>query len=340
MACAKIAWLSWREGTPMAEVMPFIREAREIAGDGDALILRLLLFIEGRMLQSNGASVDRYAELVSEALATMVASATAGSKMLLNTALCQAYGWGGIFSKALAASEAALAGAEEVDPVDQQFIGYSLRQWILVLRGRLRARLSRLDEARACLREVTQAPERQVDPVLMQIAHYGLTEVACIARDAQAAVHHAAVVAQIAKRQESAYLTAFANACAGMVHQLQDEFADARTRFTEALQLVRKHNVAKEFETELLACLAECNYALGDNHAARSACVEAVVLCHQRNNRHQHVRVLAIAGAISRAEGDSEHADALFAQARGLVRDSKAGGLAFRVAVLPDLVFE
>ncbi|MEJ6020976.1 ATP-binding protein [Ramlibacter sp. PS4R-6] len=340
LACAKIAWLSWREGTPMAEVMPFIREAREIAGDGDARILRLLLFLEGRMLQANGASVDRYAELVSEALAMMDPQASAGSKMLLHTALCQAYGWGGVFSKALAASEAALAGADEVDPIDQQFIGYSLRQWILVLRGRLLARLSRLDEARGCLREVTDTPASQVDPVLMQIAHYGLTEVACMARDAEAAEHHAAVVAQIAKRQENAYLNAFANACRAMVHQLQEEFEPARAKFREALALVRTHNVAKEFETELLACLAECSYALGDLAIARAHSVEAISLCHERNNRHQHVRALAIASAIARGEGDAGQADALHAQARRLVRDSEAGGLAFRVAVLPELVFD
>jgi adenylate cyclase len=340
LACAKIAWLSWREGTPMAEVMPFIREARDIAGDGDARILRLLLFLEGRMLQANGASVDRYAELVSKALATMDASASPGSKMLLHTALCQAYGWGGVFSKALAASESALAGADDVDRIDEQFIGYSLRHWILVLRGRLLARLSRLDEARDCLREVTQTPERQVDPVLMQIAHYGLTEVACMAGDAVAAEHHAAVVAQIAKRQDNAYLNAFANACSAMVHQMQDDFASARTLFHRALGLVRSHNVAKEFETELLACLAECNFALGDLDEARSACDEALVLCHARNNRHQHVRALAVASAIARGEGDVREAEELLAQARGLVKDSEAGGLAFRVAVLPELVFE
>lgn len=340
MACAKIAWLSWREGTPMAEVMPFIREAREIAGDGDARILRLLLFLEGRMLQANGASVDRYAELVREALAMMDPAAPAGSKMLLHTALCQAYGWGGIFSKALAASEAALAGADEVDPVDQQFIGYSLRHWILVLRGRLLARLSRLDEARECLREVTQVPERQVDPVLLQIAHYGMTEVACLARDMDAATHHAAVVVQIAKRQDNAYLHAFGNACTAMVHQLQDEFEAARDRFGKALELVRMHNVAKEFETELLACLAECSYALGDLDAARAHSIEAISLCHQRNNRHQHVRALAIASAVARDAGDGAQASALLAQAKRLVRDSEVAGSAFRVQVLPELAFE
>jgi adenylate cyclase len=267
-------------------------------------------------------------------------AASAGSKMLLHTALCQAYGWGGVFSKALEASESALAGADEVDPVDQQFIGYSLRQWILVLRGRLLARLSRLDEARECLREVTQAPERQVDPVLMQIAHYGMTEVACLAGDATAAAHHAAVVSQIAKRQENAYLNAFANACTAMVHQLQDEFGPARALFQAALALVRDHNVAKEFETELLACLAECNYALGDMEQARAACDEALVLCNARNNRHQHVRALAVASAIARSEGDAVEAESLLSKARTLVKDSEAGGLAFRIAVLPELVFE
>jgi ATP/maltotriose-dependent transcriptional regulator MalT len=153
-------------------------------------------------------------------------------------------------------------------------------------------------------------------------------------------LHHASVVAHIAKRQDSAYLHAFAHACAAMVHQLQDDFAPARARFRSALELVRKHNVAKEFETELLACLAECSYALGDLDAAREASDEAVQLCAERSNRHQHVRALSIASAIARGEGDAAQAGALIARARQLVDDSEAGGAAFRIAVLPELVFE
>jgi class 3 adenylate cyclase/tetratricopeptide (TPR) repeat protein len=341
LAHAKSAWLSWREGTPMAEVMPFIREARQLAGSGDARIMRLLLFLEGRMLQANGGSVDRYAELVREALATMEPDAPAGTKVLLHIGLCQAYGWGGMFDKALEASDAALAGIDAVDRFEQDFIGYSLRQWLLVLRGRILARLGRFDEGARCFADVTSLPPHTVDPVLLEIAHYGMTEVACAADDLQRAEHHARTVSRVAEKHDNPYLNCFAHACAALVDQARGQFLPAIGGFRLALDFVRRHNVAKEFETELLACLAECCYCVDDLHSADRYCEEAIALSRERSNRHQHVRALVVASAIRRARGTPEdlaQADDLLQDARSLVRASGAGALSFRVKALPEVV--
>jgi adenylate cyclase len=341
LAFAKSAWLSWREGTPTNEVMPFIHEARRIAGTRDARIMRLLLFLEGRMLQANGGSVDRYAELVRQALATMEPDAPPGSKVLLHIGLCQAYGWAGMFGKALEASDAALAGIAAVDRFEEDFIGYSLKHWLIVLRGRLLSRLGRLDEAARCLSEIMGLAPHTVDPVLLQIAHYGMTEVACAGDDFERAEHHALTVSRIAEKQDNAYLSCFAHACAALVDQTRERFVPAIAGFRQALERVRHHNVAKEFETELLACLAECCWAVGDLHSAQIFCTEAIALSHERSNRHQHVRALVIASAVLQAKGDAgslREAEELLARARSLVRASKAGALSFRVRALPEVV--
>jgi adenylate cyclase len=341
LAFAKSAWLSWREGTPMEEVMPFIREARRLAGSGDARIMRLLLFLEGRMLQANGGSVDRYAELVREALSTMEPHAPLGSKVLLHIGLCQAYGWAGMFGKALEASEAAVAGLDAVDRFEEDFIGYSLRQWMLVLRGRVLARVNRLDEASRCFAEVTSLPPHAVDPVLLQIAHYGMAEVACAAGDLERAEHHSGIVSRIAEKRDNAYLSCFADACAALVDQSREQYLPAIAGFRQALDRVRRHNVAKEFETELLACLAECCWAVGDMHSAEQFCDEAIALSRERANRHQHVRALVIASAILRAKGreaEVRQGDELLERARELVRGSGAGAMPFRVRALPEVV--
>lgn len=339
LACGKIAWLSWREGLPMDEVMPFIREARAVAGSKDARIIRLLLFLEGRMLQANGGPVDRYADLVGQAMSMLEPDAHPGSKVLLNTALCQAYGWAGMFTKALAASDAALEGAAAVDRFEEDFIGFSLRQWALVLRGRLLVRLGQPQEAVQCLQSVTGLEPQAVDPVLLQIAHYGLVEAACALQDMDAAQQHASLVSGIAERQGGSYLAVFAHACRGLVAFAREEFETAFAQFRRALELVRQDNVAKEFETELLVCLAECRYAMADMDTAHTYCFEAIESSRWRNNRHQHVRALMIASAVVRAKdegAESARAQELLAQAGELVRATGASALSFRVKVLPE----
>jgi adenylate cyclase len=246
-----------------------------------------------------------------------------------------------MFREALEASDAALAGIDAVDRFEEDFIGYSLKHWLLVLRGRVLARLGRLDEAAACLADVTGQPAHAVDPVLLQIAHYGMTEVACAAGDLDRADRHARTVSQIAGKQDNAYLSCFAHACEALLDQARGQILAAISGFTRSLELVRRHNVAKEFETELLACLAECCYGVGDLHTANRFCEEAIALSQERHNRHQHVRALVIASAVLRAKGsESERAEAeqLLQKARALVRASGAGALSFRVKALPEVV--
>ena len=323
LACAKIAWLGWREGLPMVEVMPFIEDARRIAGGQDARILRLLLFLEGRMLQANGGSVDRYIALVHEAMSSMEPGTTAGSKVLLNTALCQAYGWAGMLSKALATSDAALASIDSVDEFEEDFIGYSLKQWVLVMRGRLLCKLGRLDEATECLGQVVHLEPQSVDPVLMQIAHYGLAETACARGNTELARRHCDTVSAIAEKQANSYLRVFAFACKALVCNGDGQFYQAVTHLRDALALVRRDNVAKEFETELLTCLAESYYSLGDGALAEQFSREAIGLARERNNRQQEIRALRTASSALRTRfgaGKADEAAALLKKADALSR--------------------
>ncbi|MDB5872476.1 MAG: adenylate/guanylate cyclase protein [Ramlibacter sp.] len=323
LACGKIAWLGWREGLPMAEVMPFIQAAKDIAGDADSRIVRLMLFLEGRMLQANGASIDRYIALVQEALASFEPGAGEGSKVLLNTALCQAYGWAGMLSAALAASDAALAGVDSLDEFEEDFIGFSLKQWALVMRGRLLAKLGRLDEATECLEYIVQLEARTVDPVLMQIAHFGLTEAACSRGNTDLAQRHRDVVVDIAEKQSNSYLRVFAFACKGLVSSTQGQFGRAVNELRDALLLVRRDNVAKEFEAELLTSLAEAHHGLADSASAEQFSREAIALSRERNNRHQEIRALRAASAVlnARAGQDSAKEAALLQQtADALIR--------------------
>src|SRR5205823_9219599 len=144
------------------------------------------------------------------------------------------------------------------------------------------------------------------------------------------AEHHARTVSRIAEKHVNPYLSCFAHACGALVDRGREQFLPAITGFKQALDLVRQQNVAKEFETELLACLAECCYAVGDMHSAERFCDEAIELSRGRSNRHQHVRALVIASAVLRAKGTeagAREAEELLHRARGVVRASEASAL-------------
>src|SRR5439155_7832694 len=102
-------------------------------------------------------------------------------------------------------------------------------------------------------------------------------------------------------------------------------------------------NVAKEFETELLVCLAECCYSVNDLPAAVRFCEETIALARERCNRHQHVRALVIASAALRAKGsdaDLQQAEELVQRARELVRATETSSLSFRVKTLAEVVLD
>ncbi len=294
-ACAKIAWLGWREGLPLTEVLPIIYEAKEIADAGDRQVIRLLLLLEGRMLQANGGSMDRYIALIHEAFALLEPDADIGEKVLLNAGLCQANSWAGRLPVALAASDAALAGIPRLDRFEEDFIGYKLEHWVLVMRGRLLVRLGDCAQAEVCLQRVAMLNPENVDPVLYQIAHYGLAEVACVGNDLDVARRCSAVVAAVAEETNNAYLRVFALACEALVAASAADHRSAIALMHRALEMLQRENVAKEFETELLVNLAESHLASHDAATAYQVAVNAIQLSTQRHNRLAHLRGLFVA---------------------------------------------
>ncbi len=322
-AGGQICVLGWREGLTLREVQPFIDEAIALAGEVDSRLIQLLLMVEGRMLQASGGPADGYVERLLKALALMPAGSDPGRAATLHAALSQAYAWAGMLEQALEANNRAFQDVGEIDRFDQEFIGFSIEHWILGMRGRLLVRLGRLDEAEQCLSEMLVLGQSSNDPVILQFAHFGYMDLASCRQDADLAQQHAGRVAEIAAKHEGPYLQVFALSCRALAASIAGDFHAAAVTYSEALALVRSAKVAMEFETEILASLAECHRSLGRFEEALEAAREAITISRQRSTRLPECRALiTLASATLDAHGleRAGQAQALFAEAETLVR--------------------
>lgn len=346
MANSKIAWLGWRQGLTFDQVKPFIDEAMALAERGGSYWPQLLLMVEGRILQAGGASADLYVERMERALSLFEQPADPGRTATLSAALSQAYGWAGRLHEALAANDVALANIGHIRPDDLEFVGFSIEQWVMAMRGRLLTRLGRVDEALKCLDRLVEMAATSIDPVIVQMPHYGYVELAAEIRDAGLAKLHVAKAAAIAEKHPSPYLRVFALNGEALLHAMQQEHEKAARVLGEALALVRNANVAKEFETEILASLAESHRRAGNPELALALSKDAVRLSRERSNRLPECRGLITWGSVLAADprlGRPGEAESLLGEARTLVRTTGArsyeGGLfppgPFRASLAP-----
>jgi len=322
MACSKIVFLGWRQGLRIEAAQPLIDEAVNLAKDVDPRLIELLLFVEGRMGQANGGPADAYVGKMHSAIDLQVRPAGSGRATTLRAALCQAYGWAGLLREALSANDDALDGIGNVDRFDEEFVGFSIGHWLLGMRGRLLVRMGCFDEAKECFQTLLNSGGQSLDPVLLQIAHFGYVDLGWSSGNVDLAEHHSMIVVGIAEKSGSPYMRVFALACVALAKLAAGAYSEALKALVEALSTIRNGNVAMEMETEILASLAECHACMNALGIAMKFADEAVSLSRQRNSRLPECRALMIkGGALMRRNGpgDADEAKLLFDEAARLI---------------------
>lgn len=300
-ASIQIALLGWREGITVEQIKPVLDEALALARRHDPGMVPMLLFLEGRNHIASGGSADFYVDRVRQALQVLSEDDSTGRRAILNTALSQAYGWAGLLHEALRASDAALAEMGGAD-AGEQFLGYRTENWALNLRGRVLARLGRFDEARECFEKMLSMPATDLDPTVRFIAHMGSLEIALAQADTSRTHEHALQVESIARQQPNSYLRVFALAAQGLFHSVAGEFPTALKLYSDSLELLRASRVAMEYESELLASVAECYLAIGQRKAAAVTAQEALEISRARTTRLPECRAcMALAAATQDA---------------------------------------
>ncbi|MEO6972809.1 MAG: adenylate/guanylate cyclase domain-containing protein [Rhodoferax sp.] len=298
VAGGRIVYLGWREGLSPEEVEQVIPEAIGHANEVDSRLVQLLLFAQGRILQSGGGAADDYVDCVLKALSLTPPGGDTGRVAMLNVALSQAYAWAGMLEQGLAANDAALLGVASIDKFDREFIDFSIEQWMLGIRVRLLIRMNRLADAQACLRQMLAADEMLNDPVIRQITHHLHVEFAAITQNPTLAQEHVAIVVSLARQYASPYSKIFALWCSGLAEISAGNLAAAQRSFSEALELIASTKVAMEFEAEIRANLTECHYKLGNFELALEAVKENIGISKARNNRLAECRALIILGGV------------------------------------------
>lgn len=322
LAGGRIVYLGWREGLNPQEVQQIIQEAIGLANEVDSRLIQLLLFAQGRILQSGGGAADDYVECVRKALSLTPPGKDIGRVAMLNVALSQAYAWAGLLEQGLAANDAALLGVASIDKFDREFIDFSIEQWVLGIRVRLLIRMNRLEDAQVCLRQMLSADEMLGDPVIRQITHHLHVEFAAITQNFALAQEHAAIVVNLAQQHASPYSKVFALWCSGQAEASTGNLAAAQHSFSEALEFIASTKVAVEFEAEIRASLAECHHQLGNLDLALEVAKENIGISKARNNRLAECRALIVWGGVlgQRSDVDSrEKALELFNQAEQLI---------------------
>ncbi len=319
MANAQIAWLGWREGMTGSEAEPFIREAVRIARGTDDSMIPLLLFVEARISGASGGSADTYVTVVSNALSLINSRSQIARAATLNAALSQAYGWAGLFREALAANNAAMVALPGPRSEDDEFLGYSVKHWILSLRARILARLGHLQEAVACSSEILDMRPELVDPTVQFITHLAYVEVAWSQNDAATAERHAARISALAERHGSAYLRVYALASDGYSKALLKDFDGSISCFARSLDVVRNARVAMNYEADVLAGLADCYFRSADYDRAISTAREAIQVARMRSARSAEIRALITLGTALAGDVGAADAESLFGEAHRLI---------------------
>lgn len=332
MAGGRIVYLGWREGLPADEVLLVSREAIAIA---DGRMEQLLVFVQGRMLQSAGGPADDYVQCVQKALTLSPNMQTPGRQALLYVALSQAYTWAGLLREALRASDAAVEGLADIDAFDREFIDFSIVQWRLGIRARILIRLGRLEEAKQCLDEMRMADGGLSDPVIAQMFHTQTVEIAAGLTDRITAIEHSEKMRKIAEQHPSPYSRIFALWCMGLASATTGEIAVADKHYADALALITQTKVAVDFEAEIQARYCELHYGNGNFSEAAAMARLAIENSRRRNNRATEGRaLLVLASVVGQQPGPDAQAQAqmLFNEADVLI--AKTGAMLFEQPLL------
>ena len=325
-ASSQIAWLGWRAGLTTNQARPYVQEALRWAREIDHSIIPLLLLVDGRIAQISGGNSDTFVRQIKQAISLAESSHDTGRLATLHAALSHAYGWAGLLRQALAASDTALAYVSDVTDFDQRFLGYSVENWILGLRGRILLRLGRFEAAHVCFEKLTNI-KTLIDPTVLFIAHVGYLDIAWYHNDATSAATQAATIGALAKRHGGAYLQLYQLASKAIADGIAGDYEAATDGAMRSIQFLRQTGAAVEFEPELLASLAEFQMRKGDLARGIATAVDAAAMARLRGARLPECRAtITLASLAVLADGARAYsrANALLAEAERLIEESGA----------------
>jgi adenylate cyclase len=331
LASGQIVSLGWREGMTADEAAPFAEEALGLAREtNNASAEMLLLAGYGRILAASG-SVDAYVAHLEQAYALSTVGDTS-HRTLLQGLFCQAYGLAGRMREALAASNAALGGIAHIDRYHEQLLGFNIERWVQSLRARILVRIGDYTAGRHDLEELVASEPEHPDPAVQFIPHHGLVELAWLTSDAALGQIHARRLTEIAHKSELPYLKVYADACEGLACSLAGDHDTAIVWLETALEFARQRRAALDYESDIMAWLAEVYRRSGNPAEAISAARAAIAMARERAARLAETRALVTLAAALPGNAESE-VQQLLRDAQMMIAET--GAKAYEILIEP-----
>lgn len=317
---------AWREGISAEEVAPFAREALDLVREmKDSVSEVLTLVVYGRVSACTG-SADDYVKQVLQAI-DLSDTAEPSVRTLLQVFLCQACGYAGKLREALQASDTALAHIADIKKSHEALLGFNVERWVESLRARLLVRMGNFTAAKQSIAKLTSSEQDHPDPAVQFIPHLAGVELAWLTHDEKLADLHCIRIDEIAASSRIPYVAVYAAVCRALVLSLSGNHVAAIQKLESAIRLATEAYAGMEYQSEMLAFLAEIHLRSNSPTAAFRVAERGIAVARERHARLAECRSTIIL-ALVLAEGKLSHPDYqasdLLARARRLIEETGA----------------
>lgn len=292
----------WREGASAEEVAPFAKEALDIARElKDSVSEVLILAGYGRLSACTG-SADEYVKQVLQAI-DLSRSTDPSVRTMLQVFLCQAYGYAGRLREALQASDTALRHISEIKKSHEALLGFNVERWVESLRARLLVRTGSFDAARQGIERLISSEKEHPDPAVQFIPHLAGVELAWLTHDQKLADFHSLRIDQIGTSSGIPYVAVYAATCRGLALSLSGDHVAAIQKLEAAIRLATEAFAGLEYESDMLAFLAELHLRANSPTAAFRVAERSLAVASERHSRLAECRATLILAQVASTAG-------------------------------------
>ncbi len=306
-ASGQVMNAAWREGISAEEIAPFAKEALDLSREmQDSAAEVLTLAVYGRLSACTG-SADDYVKQVLQAI-NLSGNADPGVRTMLQVFLCQACGYAGKLREALQASDTALARIGDIRPSHDAMIGFSVERWVESLRARLLVRMGSFAAAKQSIDRLASSEKDNSDPAVQFIPHLAAVELAWLTQDQKLAELHSSRIDEIATSSRIPYVAVYAAVCKSLALSLSGNHVAAIQKLESAIRLATEAFAGMEYQSEMLAFLAEIHLRSNSPTAAFRVAERAMAVARDRRARLAECRAAIVLAKVL-GEGEFSHSE-------------------------------
>jgi hypothetical protein len=211
-----------------------------------------------------------------------------------------------------------LSNISDIKTSHEALLGFNIERWVESLRARLLVRMGSFTAAGQSIARLT-ASEMGHNPAIQFIPHLAGVEMAWLTRDQALAELHSSRLDEIAASSNIPYVAVYAAACRALALSLSGHHGAAIQRLESAIRLATEAFAGLEYESEMLAFLAEIHLRSNSPTAAIRVADRGMAVARERHARLAECRS-AIILASSLDVGKLNHPDHTVADLRSLAR--------------------